>query len=319
MLCSPFTVANAACANGLQFCGGGRVKSLRWRLPPGIYPPGPPPPDILGPPPDPKWSVILPPLPPWPEITVGHDNQLTYSEEPPCETESAELCSTTVTHSETLVGTTTSTATETSSYCGTVYGCAATGSETATTTTATACPLAAMATTAADDGTFVPPPPGCPAPAIVYPKDPENVGNIPSLLQGYSDYVEVGQTTENWVAFYWIPKLGQDTMNALRQSPDVAHAYYYEESNYNIGAPFTLEDEEEDEESLYWDIPSYPKAPLTPSNLDDRVSDKLPNVRAAARQETGTEPCVSRHAVLECFTGFAAQGQYLGRAGQQEL
>lgn len=83
-----------------------------------------------------------------------------------------------------------------------------------------------MATTAADDGTFVAPPPGCPAPAIVYPKDPENVGNIPSLLQGYSDYVEVGQTTENWVAFYWIPKLGQDTMNALRQSASLHIPHY---------------------------------------------------------------------------------------------
>lgn len=65
--------------------------------------------------------------------------------------------------------------------------------------------------------------------------------------------------------------------NVKTEQPDVAHAYYYEESNYNIGAPFTLEEEEEEEESLYWDIPPYPKAPLAPSKLDNRVSDKLPN------------------------------------------
>jgi hypothetical protein len=79
-----------------------------------------------------------------------------------------------------------------------------------------------MATTAADDDTFVLPPIGCPAPAIVYPKVPEDVGSIPSLLQGYNDYVEVGLTTENWVAFYWIPMLGQDTMDALRQSASLS-------------------------------------------------------------------------------------------------
>lgn len=67
-------------------------------------------------------------------------------------------------------------------------------------------------------GAYEPPEIGCPAPAIVYPKNPENVGSIPSLLQGYDDYVEVGLTTENWVAFYWIPMLGQDTMDALRRS-----------------------------------------------------------------------------------------------------
>jgi hypothetical protein len=57
-----------------------------------------------------------------------------------------------------------------------------------------------MATTAADDGTFVPPPVGCPAPAIVYPKDPQNVGSIRSLLQGYDNYVEAGLETDSWVA-----------------------------------------------------------------------------------------------------------------------
>jgi hypothetical protein len=46
-----------------------------------------------------------------------------YPDEPPCETESAEFCSTTITKSETLVGTTTSTITKTESGCNTIYGC----------------------------------------------------------------------------------------------------------------------------------------------------------------------------------------------------
>ncbi|KAL4930992.1 uncharacterized protein BDV17DRAFT_297495 [Aspergillus undulatus] len=282
--------ANAARANSVQFCGGGRFNSLRWILPPGIYPPGPPPPDILGPPPDPKWTVINPPLPPWPEITVGRDNQLTYSDKPPCETESAELCSTTITHSETLVGTTTSTVTATSSYCATIYGCSPTDWESSTTTSATACPLP----TTPSDGTFEPPPIGCPAPAIVYPRDPENVGSIPSLLQGYDDYVEVGPTTERWVAFYWVPMLGQDTMDALRRSPDVSYAYYYEERNYNTGFPFTRARKLQDS-----GLPSGPEAPVS---------------AVAARQETDRFPRSPKHTVLGAFASVLAQGQYLARA-----
>jgi hypothetical protein len=52
------------------------------------------------------------------------------------------------------------------------------------------------------------------------------MGSTPSLLQGYDDYVEVGLTTENWVVFYWIPMLGQDTMDALRQSASL-HILHY--------------------------------------------------------------------------------------------
>ncbi|KAL3468774.1 hypothetical protein BJX99DRAFT_252482 [Aspergillus californicus] len=239
MSAAMFGATCTAQANLIQFCGGGRSISLKWSLPP--------------------ITVINPPLLPLPEIT----------DKPPCEL--AELCSTTVTHSETLVRIARSTVTETSSYCATVYGCAPTGWELSTTTTATACPLPTTPT----DGTFKPPPFGY----------PENVSSIPSPLQGYDDYVEVGLSTDNWVMFYWIPMLGQDTMDALRQSPDVSYAYYYKESNYNIGAPFALE-----EEFLDWDLPSYPKAPPALSELKDRMSsDKLP---VTARQETDTEPRV---------------------------
>lgn len=143
---------------------------------------------------------------------MGRDNKLTYSDEPSCQTESAELCSTTVTKSETLVGTITSTVTATSAACETVYGCSLTDWESTKTTTAPVCEPTSPS------GEYQPPEKGCPAPAIVYPKDPANVGSIPSLLKGYDDYKEIGLTTESWVAFYWIPMLGQDTMDALRQS-----------------------------------------------------------------------------------------------------
>ncbi|KAJ5963523.1 uncharacterized protein N7479_003399 [Penicillium vulpinum] len=234
-----------------NICLGGRFKSIKWTLPPGVYPPGPPPPDIIGPPADPKLTVKAT-LPPWPPLTVGRDNKLTYSEEPPCQTESAELCSTTVTASETLVGTITSTVTATSAACETVYGCSLTDWESTTTTTAPVCEPTSRS------GEYQPPAQGCPAPAIVYPKDPENVGSIPSLLQGYDDYVEVGLTTESWVAFYWIPMLAKQ--------PDVGYAYYYEETNYNTGFPFELEDTLHD-----WDLPLSPEV-----QVDDRMpSDEL--------------------------------------------
>ncbi|OQE89809.1 hypothetical protein PENNAL_c0013G03989 [Penicillium nalgiovense] len=182
---------NVVRANEVQICGGGKVKSIRWKLPPGIYPPltsgdsrgsGPPPPDIVGPPSNPKWTIKST-LPPWPTLTVGRDNKLTYSDEPSCKTESAELCSTTITASETLVGTITSTVTATAAACETIYGCSLTDWESTTTTTAAVC------TATSSGGQYQPP-------AIVYPKDPENVGSIPSLLKGYDDYVEVGQKTD---------------------------------------------------------------------------------------------------------------------------
>ncbi|KAJ6149059.1 hypothetical protein N7471_000258 [Penicillium samsonianum] len=154
-----------------NICLGGRFKSIRWTLPPGIYPP------------------------------VGRDNKLTYSDEPSCQTESAKLCSTTVLKSETLVGTITSTVTATSAACETVYDCSLTDWESTTTTKAPICEP-----TSSSGGEYQPPAAGCPAPAIVYPKDPEN--------------------------------------------PDVEYAYYYEESNYNTGFPFEVEDTPQD-----WNLP----------------------------------------------------------------
>ncbi|KAK8129015.1 glucan 1-3-beta-glucosidase [Apiospora sp. TS-2023a] len=73
------------------------VNILGWKLtlPPGIYPPGPPPiPNIKFPPP----IAIKGSLPPWPRFTVGNDHVPTFPSEPEpteCETQTASICSTT--------------------------------------------------------------------------------------------------------------------------------------------------------------------------------------------------------------------------------
>lgn len=154
-----------------------------------------------------------------------------YPDEPPCETESAEFCSTTISVSETLVGTSTSTITKTESGCSTIYGCHLTDVEaTATRTEGTCEPTD-------DPNTYDPQTPGCPAPAIVYPRDPENVGNIPQILSAYSDAVPVGLDSEDWTAFYWIPYLGVDTMAELRASVSLSYNQYSTRAKSDLSSP----------------------------------------------------------------------------------
>lgn len=106
--------------------------------------------------------------------------------------------------------------TKTSSACETIYGCHLTDYDESTTTTEPVCKPTG------GGGDYEPPEIGCPAPAMVYPKNMKDVGEIPSLLEGYDDYVTVGlRTVPNHVAFYWVPMLGQDTMEALRRSVSV--------------------------------------------------------------------------------------------------
>ncbi|TRX89679.1 hypothetical protein FHL15_009429 [Xylaria flabelliformis] len=110
------------------------VGGWHWILPPGIYPPGPPPIGII------QWPPgfqIEGTLPPWPKITIGNDNQITTQEEPECETETAELCTTTTIFSATTTtnGVTTTTATSTSSHCETITGCSISDSDSSTTST----------------------------------------------------------------------------------------------------------------------------------------------------------------------------------------
>ncbi|KAI1755067.1 pectin lyase fold/virulence factor [Xylaria castorea] len=110
------------------------VGGWHWILPPGIYPPGPPPIGII------QWPPgfqIEGTLPPWPKITIGNDNQITTQDEPECETETVELCTTTTIFSATTTtnGITTTTATSTLSYCETITGCSVSGSDSSTTST----------------------------------------------------------------------------------------------------------------------------------------------------------------------------------------
>ena len=143
-----------------------------------------------------------------------------YPEEPKCETESAEFCSTTITKSETLIGTSTSTVTKTDAGCNTVYGCHLTDVDTTKTVSSGTCEPTD------NPNTYDVQKPGCPAPAIVYPQDPGNVGNIPQILAAYKDAVPVKLKSEDWTAFYWIPYLGVDTMAKLRASVSITYSWF---------------------------------------------------------------------------------------------
>ncbi|KAF5556835.1 hypothetical protein FPHYL_7866 [Fusarium phyllophilum] len=93
-------------------------------LPPGTYPPGPPP-AISD---NPKGGIEIntnQPLPDWPGFTVGPGNTPTFSGEPTaCETDSAELCVTSTSYGVSIDATVTSTVVSgVVSTCGTVYGC----------------------------------------------------------------------------------------------------------------------------------------------------------------------------------------------------
>ncbi|OAX79997.1 hypothetical protein ACJ72_05678, partial [Emergomyces africanus] len=228
-----------------------KIGGLRWILPPGIYPPGPPPARAINPPP--SWT-IKPPLPPWPKITVGRDNIVTYPKEEPtkCEKKSASMCATTVFKTTTTRGTTTSTISSTKSTCDTIYGCSASdgGITTTTRTTVDNCPPQTITPKAFQTGAPSsteseprpqqaangPPPPGCPANAVVYPSDIYNVGQIPQLLSKYKGkYVEIKSTVFHFTSYFWVPYLDQDTMDVLLESPDVADAYYYERWNLEHG------------------------------------------------------------------------------------
>ncbi|EEH35016.2 glucan 1,3-beta-glucosidase [Paracoccidioides lutzii Pb01] len=212
----------------------GETRGLRWILPPGIYPPGPPPPHAIN---LPSWTIKSP-LPPWPPITVGRDNIITYPQKEPtkCEIKSASICATTVFKTTTTRGTITSTASSTSSTCDTIYGCSASDwDKTTTRTKPDNCPSPTAKPGQAAARPPIPPW-GCPANALVYPSDMDDVRHIRELLAKYEDkYVEVKSEALHFTLFFWIPYLDQDTMNTLVESPDVADAFYYEHRPDNDG------------------------------------------------------------------------------------
>lgn len=179
-------------------------------------------------------------MPPWPEITILPGGGIEYESDPEsCTTESASICSTTTFYSVTIEPTATvTTFTSTSQTCATVFGCDVTNSDSATTvTSASDCPATPTSK----------PPNGCPQNAVVYPANPTSVGQIPTLLEKYaSTYEVVGLPSFDFVSFYWVPLLDQQTMDTLKASSDVSDAYYYEDFYANVGyAPNEMDDQEE--------------------------------------------------------------------------
>ena len=114
----------------------GQIHVGGWHLilPPGIYPPGPPPPNLINWPPG---FTLKGTLPPWPKFTIGNDHQITTDKEPECKTKTAEACtySTIFSVTTTTKGITTTTRTSTTSYCETIKGCSVSGSDQTTTST----------------------------------------------------------------------------------------------------------------------------------------------------------------------------------------
>jgi hypothetical protein len=106
----------------------------------------------------------------------------------------------------------------------------------------------------------------------VYPVDPSDVGEIPTLLQAYAGkYTAVGAPSMNLVGFYWVPLLDQETMAALQASSDVDGAFYYPDFYANTGYDGIEDDAEQpvgvprdarfDKDLYYYDIGTRGPAP----------------------------------------------------------
>ncbi|KAI0179367.1 hypothetical protein GGR52DRAFT_303474 [Hypoxylon sp. FL1284] len=108
------------------------IGGWNWNLPPGIYPPGPPPPGAIQWPPGFSLEGTLPP---WPRITIPAGGTPEIPEGPEddqCTTESASICGTTSSFGTSGSVTTT---TQVGSTCATIHGCEVTDSATTSTTT----------------------------------------------------------------------------------------------------------------------------------------------------------------------------------------
>ncbi|KAK4181199.1 family 55 putative glycoside hydrolase [Triangularia setosa] len=172
-------------------------------------------------------------LPPWPEITIGRDRKLTYSNEPTsCTAKSASLCTTTTIFSVTKIAddSTRTAATATSRQCETARGCDLTDRNTRTEPTAveSCAPTPRVKARDDDDNSRQ----RVWQNAIVYPKDPKNVGDIPSLLNAYAGrYETIGVPEFSVVGYYWVPLMDAETMKRLKGSAFVSDAYYYQDWN----------------------------------------------------------------------------------------
>ncbi|OBT61060.1 hypothetical protein VE03_09163 [Pseudogymnoascus sp. 23342-1-I1] len=278
---------------------GIRIRGIRWIFPPGIYGPGPVPPGIVRLPF--PWTIPIPtPAITWPRITVGRDGKVTYPENEPtsCDKVTASFCSTTTIESITTIGPSESTITRTESSCGDKFtACGATDIEATTTKAPENCPLPtdnAKRGIVDDDPELVRRqterrPAGCPANAVIYPKNPENVGDIPQLLSEYSGkYVQVQSSQLSFTAFFWVPYLDAQTMARVQQSGSVEQAYYYEDWNSAVG-DFDLEDVYKPADDLLEERFGSPLEVLHPGSVvkDDLIdrSDSAANVTLVSRDE----------------------------------
>ncbi|KAH7139640.1 hypothetical protein B0J13DRAFT_638583 [Dactylonectria estremocensis] len=183
-------------------------------LPPGIYPPGPPPPFSIDP--SALFTIdVTGILPEWPEFTIGPDRQPTFPPKPSngpdgeCETESAELCATRTSYGVSVSGEqTTTTNTQVLSTCGTVYGCNVRDVSVTETTTA------------AETAT------GTPISHVVYPKEGRNetqVGDIEEILFSLvndTSKIYASDTTSLGLNFWRLP-ITIEQADELRKVEDV--------------------------------------------------------------------------------------------------
>ncbi|KAK0123765.1 hypothetical protein ONS95_008770 [Cadophora gregata] len=199
-----------------------------WSFPPGIYP-GPIPPPIEWPP----GFTLKGTMPRWPTITIGPDHIPTYSSEPnnECKTESASICSTgtsfLVTSPQGKPPSTT--ATQTTSACLTVYGCSVSDSGTTVTqTTIASCSASpnAKAKRAGDD-------PSCTIEnAIVYPLTPGDAPSVARLLTNNGLRFDTIQSTNlGYTGYFWVRNLPFNIKSLLLNSPPIASVYYYGQFN----------------------------------------------------------------------------------------
>lgn len=167
--------------------------------------------------------------------SIGQDQQLTYSEESQCKTQTASVCSESTLYSVTVTGgATKTTGTSVASDCQTVRGCSASNQDSSQTSTVTAsCTPAAQRRMAVivmdaldkrhmrrnatdrDDG-LSKMDNRCGRNAVVYPRNPKNVGSIPHLLRDYKgQYQQVQAQSLGFTAFFWVPLLDDATFRQL--------------------------------------------------------------------------------------------------------
>ncbi|KAK8029256.1 glucan 1-3-beta-glucosidase [Apiospora marii] len=269
------------------------LSGFRLRLPPGIYPPGPPPLDHFK---FPKLGTykFKGKLPPWPKITIGWDHKLTYSDDrsTSCQTQTAELC--TITTSVIVESGTTRRSTITGD-CDTIEGCSALAHfdkhgqyvqrvqhikyfkhiqhlEHLQHIFQQRLPAYSKWKHAYLDKGEV-----CFNDAIVFPTDPGNVGEIPDILANYTGKYKTVEAL-GYTGFYWVPGLDTLTYEALLQSPDVDGVSYYEQRNMN------LPDEPKQEPS--------PEGPVLNYDLSDPGNSttlRVPRNRSSPFWETGVD------------------------------